>query len=152
MFAFEMIWLQGVIVYRSLRVLHVVIKHASHMQKKIGRRYISLCLSPPSALLCVMRVSLYWSDFVHYNILAMPLDGRPLFSLLDNSPNVNIFGEKRSVGWWKFLVCQISFAFSVDAHFSMLSLISITEGKHAENMYLECWRSTLLHSQYLTTK
>ena len=104
---------------------------------------------PPSALLSVMPVSLHWSDFVHYNILAMPFDGTPLFSLLDNSPNVDIFGEKPSGGWWKFLVCQIGLAFSVDVHFSMLSLISITEGKHVENVYLECWRSIVFHSPIL---
>ncbi|XP_027064048.2 protein SENSITIVE TO UV 2 [Coffea arabica] len=38
----------GVIVYRSLRVLHVVIKHASHMQKKIGRRE-NIIVTGPSA-------------------------------------------------------------------------------------------------------
>lgn len=38
----------GVIVYRSLRVMHVVIQNASHMQKKIGRRE-NIIVTGPSA-------------------------------------------------------------------------------------------------------
>lgn len=67
----------------------------------------------------------------------MPLDGATLFSLVDNSLNVDIFGEK-AIHW----LCEsfIGFASSADVPFSALSLISITDGKQAENMYLECWR------------